>query len=163
MLTKEYKASRYNYFIPLDDGRRLAFNAISCGLATMDEESYDKYSAIISGRDGELSETDDVFQKLKEGKFIAVEDHDELDWLKAVHYQQRFSSVGLGLTVVSTLKCNFACVYCYQPQEVHSQASSVMGLEVQDALIDYVQDKLRQGTSLNLTWYGGEPLLEMLT
>lgn len=35
-MSQKLKASRYNHFVRTSDGVRLAFNALTCGLAEMD-------------------------------------------------------------------------------------------------------------------------------
>ena len=64
------------------------------------------------------------------------------------------SKQSLGLTIAPTLGCNFACPYCF---EEHKRKIN-MNEETEDAVIAFI--KLHsEAQKLNLTWYGGEPLL----
>lgn len=36
-MTEKLKPSKYNHFVDAGDGKRLAFNAMSCGLAEIDD------------------------------------------------------------------------------------------------------------------------------
>ncbi len=49
-MAERVKASRYNHFVDLENGKRLAFNAMTCGLAEMDEESYRRYCDVDGTR-----------------------------------------------------------------------------------------------------------------
>lgn len=49
---QKYKPSRYNHFVDTNDGKRLAFNAMSCGLAEIDDESFAVYQALGKRRGG---------------------------------------------------------------------------------------------------------------
>lgn len=61
----------------------------------------------------------------------------------------------LHLTLMMTEACNFGCNYCNQG---HDKASNFMGDDVFQSVEKYVvgMPKLE---SLNVTWYGGEPLI----
>ena len=48
-MTEKLKPSRYNHFVDTGDGKRLAFNAMSCGLAEINTESHEVYEALASG------------------------------------------------------------------------------------------------------------------
>jgi len=117
---KGYKASRFNNFFKGEDGKRLAFNTVSCGLATMDDEAYEKYEEIISNSGENIDESDDMVKKLKGGRFIVPEKLDEIDWLKVHQHLARFSTRSTGLTIAPTLNCNFACTYCYEGRKPSS-------------------------------------------
>jgi hypothetical protein len=40
IMSEKLKASRYNHFVEQEDGKYLAFNALSCGLGELDAEKY---------------------------------------------------------------------------------------------------------------------------
>lgn len=62
----------------------------------------------------------------------------------------------LGITIVTTLKCNFNCPYCF---EMHNEGK--MSLEIQEETFNLIKKLLKVSNfkSLSITWYGGEPLL----
>ncbi|MCR4871147.1 MAG: radical SAM protein [Atopobiaceae bacterium] len=64
----------------------------------------------------------------------------------------------LVLTIGLTNRCNFACPYCFQ-----NNLGYGMSVEVQDAIVDLVTERLATGgyDKLEISWFGGEPLLEM--
>ncbi|MEW5925769.1 MAG: 4Fe-4S cluster-binding domain-containing protein, partial [Candidatus Zixiibacteriota bacterium] len=160
---EKLKASRYNHFVDMEDGTRLAFNALSCGLAEMDKDSYERYKDLADGNGHSTEdETDDLLQNLKKGGFLIPEDLDELDVLRAAHYQARFGNNGFGLTIVPTLNCNFACDYCYENKEIHSLPAGKGGFmsdEVCDNIVKLCEKRIPENSAFSVTWYGGEPML----
>ena len=62
------------------------------------------------------------------------------------------------LTIAPTQSCNFACTYCFEKW----RQSGALSNRTEDAIINYIKHlKQEDGLeSVNLTWYGGEPLLQ---
>jgi len=162
--TKKFKASRYNHFVPAENGKRLAFNALSCGLAEMDDESYEVYEALAGG-DGDQIDREknaDLIENLKKGGFLIDPELDELAAIRAAHYRSRFGNRGFGLTLIPTLQCNFACDYCYEDSKIRSTPADrggVMSDEVCDNVVRLCEQRVEPKGSFGVTWYGGEPLL----
>ncbi|MDE6620096.1 MAG: radical SAM protein [Lachnospiraceae bacterium] len=95
------------------------------------------------------------WQKLYEDRFIVEDDYDERKEIQRRHWKTVNSADELNITVISTLKCNSDCVYCYQ-----------RGLDLQyaemteddfDGLYEFLL-KVPQ-RNIHINWYGGEPLL----
>jgi uncharacterized protein len=59
----------------------------------------------------------------------------------------------LGLTILTTEGCNFACVYCHQP---HYPVR--MGPDVIESIVHFVERKAKNINHLDISWFGGEPL-----
>ena len=163
-MTEKLKPSRYNHFVDTGNRKRLAFNAMSCGLAEMDTESYETYEALANGNgDGiDREKHAEFIENLKKGGFLVPVDVDELDAIRAGHYQARFGNKGFGLTLIPTYNCNFACDYCYENSEMHSMSpkdGSVMSDEVIDNIVKLCEQRIEPKSAFAVTWYGGEPLL----
>ena len=64
----------------------------------------------------------------------------------------------IGLTICPTLNCNFDCPYCF---ETHRPGK--MSPEVQDDVVELTRRMLKESGAkkLNVTWFGGEPMLAM--
>ncbi len=61
-----------------------------------------------------------------------------------------------GLTILTTEGCNFSCVYCHQPHEpLHMGAATV------SSILSFVRRKVGQIDQLDISWFGGEPLLNL--
>ena len=163
MRQEKYKASKYNYFIPTNDGKVVAFNAMSRCLGQMDKKDYKLYQKIVNGEMVESTEVlEDLLEKLKKGNFLIPKTRDEIQQIKARHYMARFGKQGFGLTIIPTMECNFACDYCFEPGKAHSAKDpkrGIMGQEIQDGIVAMVKSRVPQGTGLGISWYGGEPLL----
>lgn len=98
----------------------------------------------------------DIIQILKD-KEIIVEDNNLYDFYyeKKLYY---FSSIGnletLELVIAPTTSCNFTCPYCFEGEKQNKRMSK----ETINDLVSFINnfDNTRK---LNITWYGGEPLL----
>ena len=79
------KISRYNHFILLENGDRLAYNALSNALARMDANAWERYRAIRQG--GKCNPSSQLDAMLLEGKFVLPEEYDEVAFLRTSHLQ----------------------------------------------------------------------------
>ncbi len=63
---------------------------------------------------------------------------------------------GVGLTICTTMGCNFDCPYCFE-----NHKAGKMSAEVQDDVVALAERMLdaAQRKALSVTWFGGEPLL----
>lgn len=80
------------------------------------------------------------------------------DFCIKMKYIKRLKSFGnrtLSLVIAPTLACNFACPYCYEA----NLPLSIMGGEVEDKIIDFINSFSKRCSSLEICWEGGEPLL----
>ena len=82
---------------------------------------------------------------------------DEYDESAAAHlkYLEEITEPVLRLTIVPTYRCNFRCPYCYQDHE----HSLVMSREIQEGIIKYVRKHISKYSAVEISWFGGEPLL----
>lgn len=60
----------------------------------------------------------------------------------------------LSLTIAPTLECNFSCEYCFE-----SHTKNIMSIEIQNEIYSWVKVAAQDKMNVNITWYGGEPLL----
>jgi len=154
------KTSRYN--ILLEEGDCvLAYNCLTGALLKMDKEQYADHLLVP---DGNISTSDtlkrrNIITSLKRGGFIVEDDFDEIEFIKAKHFSRRFGSQILSLVVAPTLDCNFACPYCYEPEK----KAEYMTEEIETRLVEYIGQRLRSMSALDVTWFGGEPTLAIET
>lgn len=61
----------------------------------------------------------------------------------------------MSLIIAPTLDCNFRCPYCFEDlKKIYMTKGTV------NAIKNFVRNKIKNGvTNLNVSWYGGEPLL----
>ncbi|MBO4676389.1 MAG: radical SAM protein [Oscillospiraceae bacterium] len=150
------KPSVFNFAYERKDGSCAVFNTFSRAVVVFDSmEQYRETfrQACTAPAPGETVCGEAA--ALQENGLLVADELDELDVLKYFHYKAKFSNESLILTIAPTMQCNFACPYCYEKAR-----TGHMSTEIQDALVDYVCEKLEQGArDVDLTWYGGEPLL----
>ena len=89
------------------------------------------------------------------------ENYNELHALEAKSTIGRFSIANstLGLTIATSLNCNMACTYCYEGRTEVNKID--MNEEVQANVFEFVKNHFdgKNIKSLQIVWYGGEPLL----
>ncbi len=95
-------------------------------------------------------------EDLKQAKVIVNqgEDKDIINEIRYNYYQQAFDKSVLALTIAPTIDCNFKCFYCYEQNEKKS-----MSPEVEKKLIEFIRS-YKDVEKVDITWYGGEPLMK---
>lgn len=93
--------------------------------------------------------------KLYEDKFIVEDDYDELKEIRRRHWKTVNGSDELNVTVISTLKCNSDCTYCYQRNLDFRYEE--MTEEDFDGFYAFLKEVPQR--NIHISWYGGEPLL----
>lgn len=90
--------------------------------------------------------------------FIVGHDIDELSRLELRENFARYGNRNLNLTIGPTMNCNMCCPYCFE-----TKGNQSMTLETADKLIQFIKAYIeaRKIESVNIVWYGGEPLLEL--
>lgn len=153
------KPSRFNLVVePQEDGRILLFNTFSNALCLINKNE----QCFLSGAEYDfekLSGTDrKVIEQLLSMGFIVNQDVDELNELELQQNLARYGNRVLTLTIGPTLNCNMCCPYCFEA--VRHQA---MTRETAEKLIHFVKEyiKTKKIEAVRITWYGGEPLLEL--
>jgi uncharacterized protein len=151
------KASRFNRIFQATDGTWLAFNGMTTALAEIEPDQLELVRAMLADPDGvpcHDAARRDLLEALVDGGFLIEDGEDELATIKADLVRDRFGSGHLYLTIAPTLSCNFACDYCYEENLKVS-----MSRPVEQALVDWVGEKLPRTEAMLVCWYGGEPLL----
>ena len=80
----------------------------------------------------------------------------EFNYLQTQTITDFVSHGHLGITIVTTLKCNFNCPYCF---ETHNGEKITPDLQEKIFQLIIKMLKASNSRSLYVTWYGGEPLL----
>ncbi|NFI52275.1 SPASM domain-containing protein [Clostridium botulinum] len=146
------KLSKFNIIKYINEDT-LIYNTISAGVLMLNKE-YSKYFKDLQNIG--TSDKEDLIEQLKQGNMVVDDDIDEVSMLEVANYSQRFSNSHLSLTIAPTLNCNFACPYCYEEGYRYSSMNS----DVKNDLIKFIEN-YKNINQLNITWYGGEPLLEI--
>ncbi len=151
----QLKPSRYNFFVDLPSGRKLAFNGSTAALAEIDEETLPRFLRLLESYGKTESQADvELLDQMKYARFLCPANHDEVSELQVRDKQQRQTKSTFFLTIAPTLACNFRCDYCFQNSSV-----TVMDERVADALIAFSEERLAGSERFMITWFGGEPTL----
>lgn len=150
------KPSCYN-FINTDiiGDESVIFNARSGALATLDKEKHEQFANFIENG-GILNQ--DFQQQLYDNGFIVPDDVDELNLVKMSMLRGRYDNATLILTIAPTMACNFRCIYCFEKGQYKNH---VMTEETMHNILEYIEKKANHLQHLSVTWFGGEPMLEM--
>ncbi len=155
-----HKVSRYNFVLPYkgegDGNKRVLYNSRTNALALIDEEKYAMYKDFKESGQSILDEK--LLSDLERGGYILRDDIDEFELIRFNLLQGRYNTSSLGLTIAPTSDCNFRCIYCYEKDSIRSVT---MSDNVQDKIVEFVEARANSIMHLNVTWYGGEPLLAM--
>ena len=143
-----YKKSRFNFTYKQSDDAYVVFNTYSKALVVLNSCEFKQF---------EDSAFDDpqMIQELTDNGILIDEAFDEIGFMTYCHNMTKFSKGALHLVLATTMDCNFACPYCYE-----NRRKGKMSVEVQDAIIQFIEANIKNGVhKLDVTWYGGEPLL----
>ncbi|UHR02397.1 SPASM domain-containing protein [Peptoniphilus sp. GNH] len=147
------KKSKYNFKVDLE-GRSeyILYNSKTNALAVLEGDEISAY---------EEEKFEGLGTKMKnnflQGGFLVEDDIDELEEIRFRLNRSRYSTSSLSLTIALTADCNFRCAYCYEKENLKD---SYMTKKHRENIVRFVEDAAKNGLgSLNITWYGGEPLL----
>ena len=142
--------SHYIKVYPLED-RFVLFSTKRASSVVLDRDMYD------SVKDGSLSPED--AQTLSGLGFLVPDAKEERAAMPGFLDEANAASTHLNTIVVLNLDCNLSCRYCY---EGTMKGRSYMDQETADLFVRHVESSLTpRKKSLNIDFYGGEPLLSL--
>jgi uncharacterized protein len=106
----------------------------------------------------------ETIEQLTEHGFVVADRDTERSELRTFFREVRESTETLKITVLTTLQCNFACDYCIQGDHGdYNKTAAKMSMEMAARLERWVESRLDTlaPERLVLTFFGGEPLLNM--
>ena len=145
----DYKLSRYNRYVSLDNGDYYVYNLYSSAQSIL---SSGEYTGLVN-----LSDQCNVELYLKLG-FIVSASTDEEAVLELERKMSMFQSFKdeIGFVIAPTMDCNARCFYCY---ESDTRSKHYMEPSTEERLIEYISENLDGKRNLWISWFGGEPLL----
>ena len=105
-----------------------------------------------------------TLEQLAANGFVVTDRAKEREDLKGFFREVREGTETLKITVLTTLQCNFACDYCIQGDHGdYNKSAAKMSLEMAERLGSWVESRIDTlaPERLVLTFFGGEPLLNM--
>lgn len=149
-MTMSLIISKYSYLFT-NNNKYYIFNSENCFLSEVNQNIYET----IIDRDYDSLDSD-TLSFLKRKKILVESEFIELFYQesKFKYELNSYNKEVLNLILVPTLSCNFSCEYCF---EVDKQNKS-MTQEIIDNLLLFIKGH-KDARKINLTWYGGEPLI----
>lgn len=147
------KLSRYIKTYPFEEkpGYLLLYSTKRASMTLLKKTTYDQ---IVSGT---LSvENQEILEKL--GMVVPdreIEKQEVMGLIDEINEKNKH----LNISVIINLDCNFDCIYCYEGGQ---KGKRYMDNGTAGLLVDFIKNKLEPDTkSVNLDFYGGEPLLSV--
>lgn len=97
---------------------------------------------------------EDAKELLIQKRFLVEDNDNELHFYKYIYYNRIFSNRSLDITIAPTTDCNLCCPYCFEEGNKHKEYIDDATF---NAIAKYILSK--KDKKINLTWFGGEPLL----
>jgi uncharacterized protein len=149
------KPSEYNTFItPTDDTPLLLFNSLSRAIVAVSDDEHRIVQSAFAGNFQDVPPA--LLAVLESQGFMVPHQLNEREQFLRVFYTSMYDTRSIGLTVLTTMKCNMNCAYCYQ-----RRLDSDMDTHVADALLAHISRWRPTSDYLHVTWMGGEPLLNL--
>ena len=145
------RQSRYNVVVERED-RVWVYNGLSGMTSSMDHDEWQLVTGFLSG--GQSASLRASLVELVQGRMIVGDDIDELEVLERRFRASTVDRTSFGLTIVTSLGCNFDCPYCYQVKP-----RAILDDETSGLLLDVLDEQLSTIRQFDVTWFGGEPLL----
>jgi len=158
---EKYKSSQYNVFHQ-DGELQYIWNTYSNALLVLDKKDQE-YLQAFSG----IDDNSTTFNILKSNGFIVYEKLDEFGRICLEEKQEYFTYNPdyVEILIILGMKCNCKCSYCFQTTQA-ADLSAVMTEETARQVSEYICEQLKKNKNakkLNITWFGGEPLLYLDT
>lgn len=153
------RPSRYSTITHLPDGIVLLYSGWTGAVLSVDGEQAGPVVARLEHDDWSQPLSLSAEERLLYGGFLVPDDYDESAELRRMRLEGRLDSSSMGLTICPTLRCNLACIYCF---ETTQETGCDMSDEVAAEVVAMAQSAAFRGTKqASITWYGGEPLLAL--
>lgn len=152
-MRKDYKYSRYNIITPIFDNRRIIYNLLAEKLILIHDESI--YHDIANNI---IPESENNFSMLLDGGIIIDDAIDERTMIFDENNKDSADRKALSFTIFPSSNCQLGCVYCGQDHKKES-LDEVM----HNSILTKLEKMIIGKSHLNLSWFGGEPLLGLST
>lgn len=146
--------SQYNHLFISEKHGCILYNVETNAFAELSKEMYETLVEVSQGKKNVEELDSDVIDKFLSKKILVKDKEDYLHRRRLRYYFQAFDTSNLGLAVAPTTACNFVCPYCYE----ENKKNKYMSEETEQDLLNFI-DGHKRTNILNLTWYGGEPLM----
>jgi uncharacterized protein len=158
------QASMFNVRVPLDNRQEVfLMNTFTDAQLIVSRDVVDLLDR-VEGFEPSTQPEREALELLVENGFVVTERAVEREDLKTFFREVREGTDTLKVTVLTTLQCNFACDYCIQGDHGdYNKSAAKMSMEMAERLGTWMESRIDAITPerLILTFFGGEPLLNM--
>jgi uncharacterized protein len=160
-----FQSSKYNFLVKVDNMDYLLYNSLRNGLLLLhDQKEIEIVKLIISQKsirkDGIKSNKEFIDKLIDNGVILDDSDNEKrIIENRVKNNTGLIKNKNLFLTICPTNSCNMACPYCFEEDKPRNER---MTDETIERIIYYINSVLHSNPEieiLNITWYGGEPLL----
>ncbi len=148
-MKSKYKKSHFNYETLSDSGNGyIIYNTVYNTLVRLTKEEYEQYKTLFF--------TDNILEdELYQQGLLMEETINELKIYNLyTELAMKYREGTLSITVTPSMECNARCFYCYE----EGVRAGKMKKEDADKIVECLL-KLNPKEKIELTWFGGEPLL----
>lgn len=151
--TISVRPSQFNARTVAKDGTLLLFNSYSGAFTGVPKSKRAQAEALLQ-RGGTTTEASGLAKYMLDRGFLVPTSTNELHKLRSLHGNQHYRNDRLELILLASEECNFRCVYCYE-----TFPRGTMEPWVRRAIISMAEQRIKQLRYLDVSWFGGEPLL----
>lgn len=154
----KYKYSIYNISIKeCDDNSTYIWNSKSDAIVNLENTTLEK----LKNNDIEENLFPEIFSDLLSNGIIVPQESDEFNKIvfRQKQLQYMANNESLNLIISPTLQCNYKCVYCF---EENNEKHTTMSADTINNIIKFINNCIDTNSNLkrlNISWFGGEPLL----
>ncbi|GHV44594.1 radical SAM/SPASM domain-containing protein [Bacteroidia bacterium] len=154
-MNNSHKTSKYNYLIDYNS-KKLLFNGITGAGFCMTLQEYEILLPLLRDLETFKNDFPEDFQRLFRLGYIVESDFDEIAYIRFKNKESVYLDKSYRIIINPTLDCNFHCWYCYQ-----EHPKGYMDEQTISKIKNHLRLKIenKEISSLNLSWFGGEPLL----
>ena len=151
-----YKESMFNRVVH-DGSKMIIFNSLTgpAGIRYVSESAQKKLDDWEKDNFESIDYDSTVFKDFLKCGFLVPTPCDEKE-LRDYYITKYMTSPRLHLVVHTTRNCNFRCTYCYM-----NHKNERISKDAQDGIINYIRKNIHRYMSVHISWFGGEPLMEM--
>lgn len=154
----EESLSKYAFLLQTESKENLVYVSRSNGFYKIPDIVYNTLNLLkTQDEKDKLYQLDKSYLDFLRNKKIIVSKGEDEDYLLELELKSNlvtYSQQSLGLVIAPTTGCNFACPYCFE----ENKKVNIMSDYTIDNLFNFIRGYVNI-KYLNLTWYGGEPLL----
>ena len=146
------ESSLFNVIVPIKDDNLLIYNTLSLETELISRQIY---TDIIKQKLGAFHPT--VLSLIHCGMLTPCAKTQYQEVLMADNRMKK-ANPKIHLTIMMSEACNFSCDYCNQGQD---KDNKILSKEVVEALLLYIKNTSCAGSAVDVSWFGGEPLLSL--